>query len=131
MVGPSLQDDLVSIIPKFRQPSYVVTADIAKMYRQVLVNPSQRCLQKILWRTEPSQPLCAYKLNTVTYGTAAASLLSTCLHQLSLDSMDEYPEASKVIGHDFYVDDLLTGSESADSLSRIFLYFRIWKLSIT
>ncbi|XP_072375596.1 uncharacterized protein [Diabrotica undecimpunctata] len=122
MVGPSLQDDLVSILLRFRQHSYVVTADVAKMYRQVLVNPSQRCLQKILWRAEPSQPLCAYELNTVTYGTAAASFLSTrCLHQLSLDSVNEYPEASKVIGHDFYVDDLLTGLESADSLSRICL----------
>lgn len=35
MIGPVIQDDLFSIILRFRTLKYVFTADISKMYRQV------------------------------------------------------------------------------------------------
>ncbi|XP_066256304.1 uncharacterized protein [Euwallacea similis] len=65
-------------------PSSTVSADIAKMYRQVLVEPKQRALQRILWRESPSAPVEAFELNTVTYGQASASFLAVrCLHQIA------------------------------------------------
>ncbi|XP_030747905.1 uncharacterized protein LOC115876309 [Sitophilus oryzae] len=83
------------------------------MYRQILVEPSQRSLQKILWRSSPSEDVKVYKLNTVTYGQACASFLSIrCLFQLA----DEYekinPDIANIIRQDFYVDHLLTGADS-------------------
>lgn len=47
MAGPIIQNDLISILLRFRQHSYVASADIAKMYRQVLICPEQRPLQSI------------------------------------------------------------------------------------
>ncbi|XP_018401515.1 PREDICTED: uncharacterized protein LOC108778723, partial [Cyphomyrmex costatus] len=41
MVGPTIQRDLISIILSFRQYPYVIGADIAMMYRQILIEPSQ------------------------------------------------------------------------------------------
>lgn len=40
MVGPTLQDDLFTILVRFRAHIYVI-ADIEKMFRQILVNPKQ------------------------------------------------------------------------------------------
>ena len=40
MCGPVIQDDLFAILTRFRIHRYVITADIAKMYRQILVNPA-------------------------------------------------------------------------------------------
>lgn len=40
MVGPTIQDDLFSILTRFRTFKIALTADITKMYRQVLVDPS-------------------------------------------------------------------------------------------
>lgn len=117
MVGPVVQSDLISIVLRFRQHSYVVSADIEKMYRQVLISTSQRHLQQILWRSEAFQPLTSYSLNTVTYGTAAASFLATrCLTQLAEEYSEKFPKASSIIARDFYVDDLLTGSDSIPEL---------------
>ncbi|XP_061728105.1 uncharacterized protein LOC133533163 isoform X1 [Cydia pomonella] len=113
LTGPRVQDDLFSILLRFRQHKYVVSADIEKMYRQILVDDEQRQLQLILWRADPSKPLKIYSLNTVTYGTSSAPFLSTrCLLQLSQESSDK--ETQEAIARDFYVDDFLSGSHSID-----------------
>lgn len=47
-LGPTVQDDLFSILLRFRQYKYVISADITKMYRQIFVKEEQRKFQKIL-----------------------------------------------------------------------------------
>jgi len=72
MIGPKFQDDLLDIVQRFQLHRIVMSADVAKMYRQVWVHPDDRCLQRILWRKTPNQPVTTYELNTVTCGTASA-----------------------------------------------------------
>ncbi|XP_059055493.1 uncharacterized protein LOC131849430 [Achroia grisella] len=108
MIGPTVQDDLISILLRFRQHKYVLSADVEKMYRQIIVHPSDRHLQQILWRSNVAEPITKFILNTVTYGTSSAPFLATrCLKQLGIDCKDD--KISEIIQHDFYVDDLLTG----------------------
>ncbi|XP_063386650.1 uncharacterized protein LOC134672624 [Cydia fagiglandana] len=57
MVGPTIQSDLLSILLRFRHYPYVLTGDIEKMYRQVLVHENQRHLQQIIWRDDPTKEL--------------------------------------------------------------------------
>lgn len=119
-VGPTLQDDLFSILIRFRKHQYVIAADIAKMYRQILIQEDQRHLQCILWRENFEQPLKVYQLNTVTYGTASAAYLAIrCLQQVGIENKEQYPEASATILRDFYVDDLLTGAGTLEEAKRI------------
>nr|CAH7734166.1 unnamed protein product [Callosobruchus chinensis] len=64
---------------------------------------------KIVWRSNPNEPLKTFQLNTVTYGTTAASFLAIrCLHQLAYECEVEHPNIAKIIRNDMYVDDLLT-----------------------
>jgi len=119
-IGPIIQQDLLSIILRFRRHQFVITADIKQMYRQVLLQEDQRDLQRILWRPEAKEPICEYRFNTVTYGMASAPFLAIrCLHQLANENQDKYPEASRVILNDFYVDDLLTGSDELNALRQL------------
>lgn len=112
-VGPTIQPDLFSIVCKFRTHKYVLTADIAKMYRQVLVSENHCDLQRILWRFNPEDEVSEYRLKTVTYGMAAAPYLAIrTLHQLATDEGHLYPEASKTLREDFYVDDMMTGANT-------------------
>jgi hypothetical protein len=108
--GPIIQEELFNILLRFRMYKYVLSADVEKMYRQVLITPSQRNMQRILWRENSSEPIKHYALNTVTYGTASAPFLAIrSLQQLAHENQNKYPKAANVILHDFYVDDLLTG----------------------
>ncbi|XP_052740238.1 uncharacterized protein LOC128198496 [Bicyclus anynana] len=118
LIGPTIQDSLLSIILRFRLHKYVLTGDIEKMYRQIEINEKDRNLQLILWREDENEPLRALQLNTVTYGFASASFLSTrCLYQLGEECVDE--KIKTIIQHDFYYDDLLTGADTKDQLSYI------------
>lgn len=122
MVGPVIQSDLVSILLRFRTHAFVVAADIAKMYRQVLIKSDQRSLQRIIWRYEPSQPLDIYELQTVTYGTSSAAFLAIrSLFQLGLDCQNSLPDIAEIIKYDFYVDDALFGANSVEETSRLAL----------
>ncbi|XP_055589513.1 uncharacterized protein LOC129741756 [Uranotaenia lowii] len=115
--GPTIQDTLVAIILRFRMFPYVVAADITKMYRQILVDPTDQPLQRILWRQFPDEPLKTYQLLTVTYGTNCAPFLATrVLKQLAEDEATNYPLAAAVVHKGFYMDDVLTGSREVQEL---------------
>ncbi|CAH2226597.1 jg5548 [Pararge aegeria aegeria] len=115
MVGPIVQDDLLSILLRFRQHKYVISGDIEKMYRAILVTPSQRHLQQILFRFNSTEPIKTYTLNTVTYGTSSAPYLATkCLVTLADTCTDI--EVKNSIRRDFYVDDYLSGGDSVASV---------------
>lgn len=117
MTGPVIQSDLLSILLRFRKHTYVISADIAKMYRQVLLIPEQRPLQRILWRERPEQQIETFELSTVTYGTTAASfLVIRCLEQLASECEEDKPQIAKIIRRDFYVDDLLSGGEDIEEI---------------
>jgi hypothetical protein len=108
--GPVVQQDLFSIVLRFRQYRYVMTADIEKMYRMILMSPADTIYQKIIWRSDSSKPIQTYELNTITYGTKSAPYLATrVLKQIAIDNEKSNPEAAGIITNDFYVDDLLTG----------------------
>lgn len=85
------------------------------MYRQVLLNPEQRSLQRILWRSNVNDPVQAFELNTLTYGTASAPFLAIrCLIELANQIEVKLPEIARIIRNNFYVDDLLTGAKTIE-----------------
>ncbi|GFU89178.1 DUF1758 domain-containing protein [Trichonephila clavipes] len=114
-VGPKLQRDIFEILLNFRIPRIVFTADIEKMYRQILVADEDQKYQQILWRNNSSENIRTYKLKTVTYGLASASFLATrCIKQIALDDKDN-PNLSRVLQEDIYMDDLLSGADTPNN----------------
>lgn len=108
--GPAIQNDIFGIMLRFREHRFVVIADVAKMYRQILIHPDERYLQNIVWRSDPHKAISIYELQTVTYGTTSAPYLAIkCIKKLALDNKDNFPIASELIDRDMYVDDLITG----------------------
>jgi hypothetical protein len=92
------------------------TADIAKMYCQIVVHPQQRNLQRILWRYSSEKPIQEYRITTVTYGTYSAPFLAThCLKKLT-DDKCQYPRAAQVLSNDFHVDDLRSGTSTLEAI---------------
>ncbi|XP_026464135.1 uncharacterized protein LOC113366692 [Ctenocephalides felis] len=118
--GPKLQQDLFSILVRFRCHQFVFVADIVKMYRQIRVKDTDQLYQLILWRESPQETLKIFKLTTVTYGTASAPYLAMrCLKMLAQNYASTFSQAAQVLDTDCYVDDIITGADTADELVKI------------
>lgn len=114
MVGPQLQDDLLSILLRFRRHRYAMMADVEKMYRQVYVDARDTDYQRIVWRRSSTEPVMDYRLLRVTYGVASASYSAVkCLQQSAIDANDN---VARIITHDFYMDDMLSGTSNEEEL---------------
>lgn len=57
MMGTNIQSDILSILLRLLQHTFLVSDDIATMYRQVLVIRSQRSFHQILWQFNNSREL--------------------------------------------------------------------------
>ncbi|UYV72999.1 hypothetical protein LAZ67_10001432 [Cordylochernes scorpioides] len=102
-----LQKDIFPLLLRFRSHPIAISADITKMYRQILVHPEDTPYQRIIWRDESGQGLKEYELKTSTYGTSCAPFLAIrVLKQLAHDEQIRFPTAEAILKSDFYVDDL-------------------------
>jgi len=118
--GPTVQEDIFSILTRFRKHQYVLTADIEKMFRQIMIAEEDRHLQQILWRDHPHEALRTYALATVTYGTTSASFMATqCLVVLGEEAKKSSTNISEVILRDFYMDDLMTGCDTEEECMQL------------
>ncbi|GFW35771.1 integrase catalytic domain-containing protein [Trichonephila clavipes] len=114
--GGLVQEDLFSIMVRFRKHKYAFTTDIEKMFRMINIHPEQTCLQRILLKKGIGEPIKKYELTTVTYGTVSAPYLATrTLKQLAMDEANNFPLAAPVVS-DCYMDDILSGSESIEEV---------------
>ncbi|KAL6419840.1 hypothetical protein ACFW04_011154 [Cataglyphis niger] len=114
-VGPNFLPALEDILLRWRVHRFVLTSDIEKMYRQILIDPEDRSLQRILWRHDDQTAPRTYELNIVTYGLACAPFLAVrSLRQLADDEEARFPHGSAVLRRDVYVDDILTGAPSIE-----------------
>lgn len=113
--GPVLQQDLVCQTLKWRFFKYVYNADITKMYRQILIDPSQIQYQRILFRRSPKDPIEDFELLTVTFGVNCAPFLAIrTLLQLADDIKHSHPIAANVLKDNMYVDDVLAGGHTLE-----------------
>ncbi|XP_023316217.1 uncharacterized protein LOC111694003 [Trichogramma pretiosum] len=114
LAGPKLQADITVVLSNWRFFEFAGTTDVEKMFRQIRVHEDDVDWQRVLWRAGPDEPIRDYRCTTVTYGTASAPFLALrVMKQLAEDGRVAYPEASEVLQHQLYVDDLFFGAGSA------------------
>ena len=114
LLGPRLQDDVFDILIRFRLHQFALSADVAKMYRQVALDESDRDFQRILWRDYVTDQIRESRMTRVTYGVASSSYHSTRALQESGKNHGPNPNKVNVILNDFWVDDLLSGADTLE-----------------
>ena len=120
VVGPPLQSDMFAIIMRWRKHMIAFMADIKQMYRQIYISKQNQPLQKIVWRRNANDSILNYHLKTVTYGTSCAPYLAIkTLRQLAINQQHKYPAAANIVLNEFYVDDLMSGSDDVESALKL------------
>ncbi|GFU92575.1 integrase catalytic domain-containing protein [Trichonephila clavipes] len=120
LLKSEVKEDIFEIMTRFRTHKYAFTTDIQMMFRQILIDPAQRDLLRIMWKTGANEKPVIYRLKTVTYGTASAPLLAVrTLKQLAMDEASRFPLASKVALQDVYMDDIVSGAQDLDTARQL------------
>ena len=117
MIGPQLQSELFDILVSARTYKYWFTADIAKMYRMIEVDETDRDMQRILWQENKNELIREYRSKASTYGTSPASFIAQkCLIVIADEIQEHHPIAAKIIKRCFYMDDIIAGCDNEEQL---------------
>ena len=119
MVGPKLQDNLFDILVRFRFFKVAMSADVAKMYRQVELDQKDRDYHRLLWRFNFKAPVETYRMTRVIYGVASSAYHSIRALQECAKDAGVPSDAQQAIQRDFYVDDILTGAHSEEAAIKL------------
>ena len=117
-VGPQLQKDLFGILIRFRFQQAALSADIAKMYRQVQFDDEDKDFHRVLWKNPNDTELRTYRMTRVTYGIASSSYHSIRPLKALADSCTN-SNLRLAINNDMYVDDLLTGASDVEHATQL------------
>ena len=118
VVGPVVQEDLVPFIIRFRCYSITLSADIEKMYRQLVLMEEDRDFYRIFWRDLSDLPFKHLRMTRVVYGVA-------CSAHLSNRALKEVANNTKIahfknaLESSFYDDDDLGGGNSLGEASQL------------
>ncbi|GFV12295.1 integrase catalytic domain-containing protein [Trichonephila clavipes] len=111
-----VKEDVFETISRFRRHKFAFTTDIQKMYRQILINPDQQDLQRIIWKHGLDAEILTYRLKTVTYGLSNAPFIAIrTLQQLAKDEKPIFPLASETLLYDTYMDDIVSGAPDLEN----------------
>ena len=118
MVEPKIQKDLFNILIRFRMYHVALSADIAKMYRQVQLDAEDKDYHQLLWKEPNSTDIKTLRMTRVTYGIASSAFHSVRpLQVLAEDVTDKNVQLG--IMKDMYLDDLLTGAPDLESAMKL------------
>ena len=105
---------ICSFLVRFRISKIALSADVAKMYRQVELDKADRHFHRILWRFTADGPF-------ETLSMEASYIWRSFLFYCSIRSLRKCANLSEIstevqiaILREFYVEDILTGANSID-----------------
>ncbi|XP_075156642.1 uncharacterized protein LOC142229926 [Haematobia irritans] len=119
--GPDLLASLPSILFRFRQKQYAVTADIEQMFHRIFVKEDDRYAQKFLWRNcDASREPDVYIMNVLIFGASCSPCISQYVKNLHASKYEvQYPEAVSAIINNHYVDDFLLSADTAEQAIKV------------
>ena len=109
--GPPLQPQLNSILIRFRLNPIAITADVRKMFLMIKIHPDDRDLLRFVWEDPEGGNLAVYRHTTLPFGLRCSPYLAIATVQYHADHyVKEYPQITKEIIENTYMDDLLSGA---------------------
>ena len=116
--GPSLTNNLIDVLFRFREGQIAVSGDIEGMFLQVRVLPAQRDYLRFLWWPDGDTTVDPkiYRMCCHLFGaTSSPAVASFALQYAAKQNEGEHSgRAVKTVKSDFYVDDCLMSVDTVD-----------------
>ena len=113
LTGPDMLQNLIDVLLRFRQHQFTVSADIEGMFLQVGISDCDQSSLRFLWREGPTINILVYQNTRHIFGAKdSPKCANYALQRTAPDNVSQYPEATKAVLENFYVDDYLVSVES-------------------
>ena len=114
-VGPTVHSTLIDVLLRFRLHRVVLSTDVSRMYRAIVLPCEDRDLHRFVWRERTDEPLRDYRMTRVTFGVSSSSFAANmAVKQNALNHTREFPLAAAAVVKSFYVDDGLCGADTKE-----------------
>ncbi|XP_037816929.1 uncharacterized protein LOC119607191 [Lucilia sericata] len=112
--GPEQAKPLLGILLKFRQGQIAVAADIREMFSQIKIRQEDQHAQRFLWRCEKeNSEIEEYAMVSMTFGAICSPCCAEYVKNYNaIEFSHKFPEASKAIIENHYVDDFVCSFKS-------------------
>ena len=119
LTGPELLQSLIHILFRFRQFPKAVSADIEGMFLQVGVIPKDQPSIHFLWREDPSTEVAVFQYVRHIFGSKdSPTCPNYALKRTATDNADKFLKAAQSVQTNFYMDDYLESSPTADEATQ-------------
>ena len=119
MKGPDLLQPQFGILIRFRENLVAVSADIERMFNQVLVPKCDRSDLRFIWQQlGTTEPLRTYEIYVQVFGCISSPI--TCNYTLlraAQDGFGDFPVAEARVQANFYVDNYLDSFDDEKAAS--------------
>ena len=105
--GPKLQKELFDVLLCFRRYPIALVCDIAEMYLQILLSPTDRSCHRFLWKDlENANEICEYEFTRLVFGINVSPFLAQFVVQHHVQLFQpEYERAAETVLQSTYMDD--------------------------
>ncbi|XP_062538072.1 uncharacterized protein LOC134206386 [Armigeres subalbatus] len=118
--GPDQLSSLPAVLFRFRLYGVALSSDIQEMFHQIRIREEDKSSQRFLWRAKPSEKPTVYLMDVATFGSTCSPASAQFVKNRNAEQHRElYPEATKAIVDDHYVDDYLASFSSEEEAAKI------------
>ena len=119
--GPDLLNSLLGILIRFRENEVAFIGDVRKMYHTVYTREIEQHTHRFLWRNmDITRPPDTYVIQRVSFGDKPSGAIATiALRKTAEFGQNEFPEATKVIKENSYMDDIIDSTNNKENALRI------------
>ena len=123
-VGPALTPLMFDILLRFRENRIALIGDIEKAFLNIEICPTDRDCLRFLWFEDcmkEDSEIIVYRFNRVVFGVNSSPFLLNAVLRHHVESYKEVdPNFVSKMLNSFYVDDLVSGSDSIEDAFKLY-----------
>ena len=119
--GPDLLNNILAVLIRFREYEVAFIGDIKKMYHTVATKVLDQHTHRFLWRNmETTREPDTYVIQRVSFGGKPSGAIATvALRKTAEMGEDQFPEATRVILNNTYMDDIIESEDTREKANEI------------
>jgi len=122
----NLLPSLVSILLRFRENRFAITADVRKAFLQIEIDPEDRDALRYFWYRErlgegfPESNPVSYRMKRLPFGLSVSPFVLCSVIQIHLENrVDSFPNTVRQISKNIYMDDMVVSTETIEEAREI------------